>query len=641
MRLDGDASATEPTKVSPTIRLSKKMESSTMRQTSDWADSLISLSLFGLSVGVVAFVLTYMGRGFDFTDESFYLVWMKDPFYYDFSSSQFGFIYSPLFHTLGQDPHLIRSANIILTYGLGVVLSYVTLGLLDRHKHFDLRRLAQAMAISTVSITFLFWSSPTPNYNSLSLQALMLTAVGLIRADKEEGWAGWVLIGIGGWLAFMAKVSTAAMLGPLVLLLMLFSGRWSFRGLAIAVVSASLLVVASAYFIDGSLTAFWNRIAVALEISELSEAGYTPAEILRWDSVLFNSADWKITIATLIGLLVAGLLFRLRPSCVASCLRVTITLFCCLIAALIILRILPPDVVSSRSARTALLAFPTVSLILALPGLVRWVAAGEYRKTSAMVLPNYALGLGFVFMPLVYAFGSNNNYWHLAGDACIFWVLAGVLFVTRSEVKHGGEKRHIPYALAAPLLSVFFLQHGFVKPYRQPQPLWLNNQPVEFGNPAHSLTLSSGFAAYIEEANRKAQAAGFQPATPIIDLSGQSPGILFALGARSVGYPWLSGGYPGSVAVVKAALNRMNCRDLAGSWVLFERDGPRALDSSVLSVFGADVEKDFEVVAHWNTAPGAGGYADVRSQELLRPTRPLTEAIADCAATLSATSESR
>lgn len=635
MRPGGNSSATEVTKVNASVFLSRKMASSSMSQTRAWPDGLITFALFGLSVGVIAFVLAYMGRGFDFTDEANYLVWMKDPSYYDFSSSQFGFIYSPLFHLLGQDPHLMRSANIILTYGMGLVLSYVTLKALDGQRHFAVGCLAQAMALATVSVTFLFWSPPTPSYNNLSLQALMLTAVGLVRADKDAGWAslaGWVLIGIGGWMAFMAKVSTAAMLGPLVLLLVLLSGRWSFRGLAIAIVSASFLLVASAYFIDGSLTAFWGRISVALEISALSGAGYTLAEILRWDSIELNAADWNIAIATMIGLLVAGVLFRLRPSALATGLAVTISLLCCLMTALIMLRIVPPDSESGRGARTVLLAFPTVSLALALPVLVRWVAAGEYSKTSTAVLRNYALGLGFMALPLVYAFGSNNNYWNLAGDACIFWVLAGVLFGTRSEAARGGEGRHIPYALAAPLLSVFFLQHGLAKPYRQPQPLWLDNQPVEFGNPPHSLTLSSGFATYIEEASRKAHAAGFQPGTPTIDLSGQSPGILFAIGARNVGYPWLLGGYPGSAAVVKAALERMTCRDLADSWVLLERNGPRAVDSSVLSVFGASVEDDFEVVAQWSTAAGAGGYAEVRSQELLRPTRALTEAIADCSA---------
>lgn len=607
-----------------------------MRQTQSWGFGFAPVVMCVLSLVVMTYALIFMGHGFDFTDEAYYIIWIKNPFYYDYSNTQFGFVYFPLFHFLGQDLHLMRVANIVLTYGTGLILSYVTLRELDGRQHFTFLGLAQATAISTLSVAFLFWLPLSPSYNTLSLQALMLTAIGLLRASKDmsrASVAGWILIGVGGWLTFMAKVSTAAVLGPLVVLVVLLSGRWSLRGLAISTITSTLLLVISAYAIDGSLTSFLDRIRLAVEISGMAGAGYSLAEILRLDGIDLTAPDWIIAIATGAVLLLAGVLSR-RPSAPVAGLGLAIALFCCLITALILLRVVPSSWDIGLSARAILLVFPATSIVLALPTLFRLARAPEGGETRTTVLRNYALGLGFMALPLIYAFGSNNNYWKLAGDACIFWALGAMLFAARSGAVL--RDRHlIPYTLLAPVLALFFLQHGLAKPYRQPEPLWTNNRQVALGNPSHSLTLSSDFAAYIEEAQSGAKAAGFQPGMPMIDLSGQSPGLLFALGARNVGYPWLSGGYPGSTEIVKAALERVNCTDLAQSWVLLERIGPRMVDSSVLSVFGADVEEDFDIVAQWTTAVGAGGYNEVRVQELLRPMKNPEAAVAECSASRS------
>ena len=60
-----------------------------------------------------------------------------------------------------------------------------------------------------------FWL-PTPSYNSLALQSLMIAATGLLLMERDgsrESLTGCMLLGIGGWLAFMAKPTTAIALG--------------------------------------------------------------------------------------------------------------------------------------------------------------------------------------------------------------------------------------------------------------------------------------------------------------------------------------------------------------------------------------------------------------------------------------------
>jgi len=48
---------------------------------------------------VLAWILKFCAYGFDFSNEGFYLVWLSDPFAYDYAYSitHFGFVYHPIF----------------------------------------------------------------------------------------------------------------------------------------------------------------------------------------------------------------------------------------------------------------------------------------------------------------------------------------------------------------------------------------------------------------------------------------------------------------------------------------------------------------------------------------------------------------
>ena len=49
------------------------------------------------SILILGWILYYCQYGFEFTDDAFYLVWVKNPFLYEVSASQFGFFYHPFF----------------------------------------------------------------------------------------------------------------------------------------------------------------------------------------------------------------------------------------------------------------------------------------------------------------------------------------------------------------------------------------------------------------------------------------------------------------------------------------------------------------------------------------------------------------
>ena len=225
----------------------------------------------------------------------------------------------------------------------------------------------------------------------------------------------------------------------------------------------------------------------------------------------------------------------------------------------------------------------------------------------------------FLVMPHVYAFGTNGNYWQAGGSAAIFWLLAGLTLMGPLIRDRTSWLLLLPLALAAQTITATLIQTGLEQPYRQPQPLRLNASNLEIGPQRSALTLSEDYSAYITSAITAGKKAGFEPGMALIDLSGQSPGILYAIGAESIGQAWTIGGYPGSLNLAKAALARTSCEKIAASWILFEEDGPRSSPTELMQSLGADFPISYERVGTWQTAAAAGGFTDNRTQDLYRP----------------------
>lgn len=73
----------------------------------------------------------------------------------------------------------------------------------------------------------------------------------------------------------------------------------------------------------------------------------------------------------------------------------------------------------------------------------------------------------------------------------------------------------------------------------------------------------------------------------MIDLSGQSPGILYALEAENIGQAWAIGRYLGCLNLASTALNRTLCEKNAAAWALFEPYEPSSIPVQVMHSLGA------------------------------------------------------
>lgn len=583
-----------------------------------WLRCVLTLLTALGSMLILGQLISYSDYGLDFTDESFYLVWMTNPFNYSYSVTQFGFVYHPLFAILGYDISAIRMANFLITFALAWYLTVLAISYavgIRQFRNWVLQVASAGIAVSVLTV-FDTWL-PTPNYNTLALQGILIASIGLllvVTATVRFATLGWIAVGLGGWLTFMAKPSSALMLAPAVAICSLFTKKATIRSLLVAVLSALLPLLASAIVIDGSILGFVERLRLGVKFAGLLGGGHTVERMFRLDHIeLGTQPTLLIPLITTICVTIAwGTRSKTRwqsvSAAVGSCLLFLLTAGLCLQA-------IPQKIYLGSFKDLLFFAVVTGSVLIALmSGGIHFLK----NKTSFQ----WAMAMLFLIMPHVLAFGTNRNYWQAGGAGAIFWLLSGIMLLNSALKQPPGLIQVLPLALATQVVTAAVLESGFQEPYRQPQPLSDNRARIEIGTSASILVLSREFADYISQATTVAKSAGFSYATPVIDLTGQSPGILYSIGAKSIGQAWTIGGYPGSEQLARAALRLSPCEDISSAWVLFEPEGPRSLPAQILSDVGAAFPSSYKMVGSWSTAPGAGGYDQVRRQELYKPKRP-------------------
>ncbi len=220
---------------------------------------LISSSLIILWVGY------YCNFGFDLTDEGFYLNWISQPSNFNASPIQFGFLYHPLYLLLNGDIATLRQANLLISLFLGVTAVWL---MLQDHVYWlnagirwpFLTKLSISLSFATATLcSSVFnglWLFPTPSYNSAAFQGLLITINGLLligNIHKTRALIGWGIIGLGGWVTFMGKPTSAALLSVAIVVYLLCLKKLFVRQIFISIGIAFGLLLISSIVIDGSI----------------------------------------------------------------------------------------------------------------------------------------------------------------------------------------------------------------------------------------------------------------------------------------------------------------------------------------------------------------------------------------------------
>lgn len=90
-----------------------------------------------------------------------------------------------------------------------------------------------------------------------------------------------------------------------------------------------------------------------------------------------------------------------------------------------------------------------------------------------------------------------------------------------------------------------------------------------FDTIADSLTHKS-----LNDISVMAKQAGFEPGKDILDLTGDGPGFIYAVGANPLATPWMLGGYSGSDAAAAHTIDTLSPPTLQGTWLLTSTNNP-------------------------------------------------------------------
>jgi len=553
-------------------------------------------TVFKFSAIAVIFMLiraVYLApRGFDLTDESYYLMFIADPWAYNLEAMLFGFFYHPLYVLTAGDITYLRLANLGLTWLLFYGLAITLVEKMELESATPCQRgLAALLLTAPVQLLLnLYGMRFTPSYNSLCGQGLAVSLWALLLIGHQwrlRAFSGWVLLGFGGSMVFMGKSSSALLLalGAALYIWAVHREKWPWIFLAVAVALATL--AAFAFMASGSLEKFVSDYKLALQFMSVAGGTHTYKELLL--KFLYRPnlpvPIWLFFCA------IAGLsyVYINRRTAGKRIYDLLFDSFWLALVALAIVWISGFSPAPPRLFALGLLAAP-VGVLLALWSRREWALSFQGFRPGLL---KFALLL--FFMPYIFAFGSANNMFHQASAAAVFWLMAAVTLMAAQPDR---DKITAAFKVMASA-SIFFVctltRFAEEYPYRQSQPLWRQNKLIISQAAGREFIVADDMHDYLTALQKIAAEAGFKKGQCLIDMTGHSPGAAYFLGARAPGRPWLAGGYPGSRSWITLDLDRLPPAELDGCWLLLEPEGPRPNDPAWLLKYGLDVEAMAEV----------------------------------------------
>lgn len=511
-----------------------------------------------LTVGLFLLAACILATGFDLTDESHYLLAIWHPWTYDATISQFGFIYFPLSALFDHDVWSLRLSNLVISWllSIGLFLS------LDESNSPNISWKSRMWFAAIFASSTLFQHNSglwTPSYNTLNFQGITCLAISLLWLPRRPKLAA-ITGGVAGALIFLAKPSSA------VGAALIFSGALPFLvnfrqilpTLGIATLSAVSTIAICGLLIDGNPLSVADRIAAGWKSMKLLLPTRTLAASFRIDS----PPQMALTLITTL-FIAASLFVTLNPLPKAQ------QAFKHPVFWLTLSAVATAIVLAQRFLQAPQL------MVLALV-LVAGLTAIRQKPNRGEIVLSIALGL----LPMAYAYGSGNNYWMMAIHCSALWIAAALMMHRRTEASSTQQFWRLSSALVA-CLSGITLLNALATPYRQASVLtdWAQSRPVEImgGN----LLVPEKTARFADKFRAGALAAGWTERTPLIDLTGDTPGAALLLNGIAPGSPWIIGGQPGSVEFAQWIID-ISTDTLPPAWYLTSPSTRRSIQLSAV-----------------------------------------------------------
>lgn len=541
------------------------MHSSTARITRPY-EWFVPAAIVGLAIAFVVRTIWLMDRGFDFTDESFYLAWARQPSAYDIAYGLFGYGLHPLFEIVNGSIAGFRRAAAFILLVFGIITALIAIGSAktDRWGPTGLQLVAVSAALP-FAYYFLWLVTPSYNWFALAGGLVMIGAI-LDLHDSRHALRSAAIAALASvLLIFTRPQNVVAYLGIYLLAIIIVVPTFRGKLLQMLRTAGITIILIGSVAAIAPLHTMVHQLQTYIEI--FGTGNPTDANLASKLLEFFRQEGLWTALASL---LFVGSLITLRYKPALGTLRNLLVISGALIVSTeTLLQFQAGNLVDGIGPTAGVFAYVCLAL------------ASVRRDADPRLL--VLLGLA-TFIPLAATFGTSNR---IVSQLPFFAGLWG--FIGLAAMSSGSGRRSVGATLAALIcLTVTFLavQAGLAAPYRlvSPVDMQVNPTPLGWGS---ELKLDVITRDFIVTLRNRAEQEGFCQGDAVIDLSGRLPGAVFVMGGQMPVFPWIFAGYPFSDHFAREVLKRIDGSVLAQSWLITDNT-PGSFSMPELQSYGID-----------------------------------------------------
>jgi hypothetical protein len=557
-------------------------------------DKYTLMILSAIGIIFLVYFTSMLRYGFDFTDEGWHVMMMAHPKEDPSLHILTGFVYHPLYNLLNGNLFLLRAINFTIFILININLCRLFILYIapqDAPKISKIKLWALALLLSCGSLSYFLSYLPSPNYNLLNFMSISIVGTGILiignnRQNAAPFMWGWVICAIGCYLSFMARPQTCVALILLVIVWSVASSYFKLNGLlAAAAVSFSLLLITS-FWIDDSPAAFVQRFLEALKRETMSQSHQVFHPV-----VLDLALAYRITSPAL---LTAFLLLAFYVV-ILSTARERIS---SRISSYIILAALPAFFIFIMTYKSYWWFNYFAGYLILSPVIGLFISA-FFNKNATITAGNkklYFLSIIFFLFSVVYGLGSANSVFVMMSLSSFFLLLGSLTLLTCFTSSRCFYFQIFAISATNLIISMGIIHTTLARPYRQPYPIWDNNVTISIQDGKGQLILSPIVAGYITKIRAVAKSHGFEPGTPIIDLSALIPGTIYVLDGYTPKNLWIIGGND-RTEFYKYLFSTMPCEEITKAWLLWDETlRKESINPTILLESGLDPESDYSVI---------------------------------------------
>ncbi len=580
-----------------------------------YINKLFFFIILGTFLYILFFLLSNTSRGFDITDDSYYILAAQSQSDIFSTLLHDGYYTGMLYSLSGDNLSYFRMIGILVLITISGWFAIELHRYISTKYNFSINKFDKFLFIVPIMLGSLSYYTLwliTPSYNWLSLFGVILVILSLIRVINNKVLnyeryvtLDYILLSFSLSLAFMAKPTTALSLVFISVLFVLY--EWKNINIKKAILSVGILtiiiVISHIFLLDGGFSSYYYRLSEGMERAALLGGGHDLGgrytEMSRLISQFFFGEFYfhKINNFYIYGSFAIVSVLYIFKNKINS-----LNLY--FIFMSIILVSYSYDMFNYGLIQDFRFIWIRVVELLFL-NLILIIISLLFINNKITLLKEITKVIGLLFLMILGSFackfGTANNIIFAMSDSVIF-IVSSIIVLNFTFDRLLNIR--IFTALSGLILSVFIyflINNAYEHPYRLITNIKEQNQTVEL---LGTLKVDKITKVYIEDLQRiSRENKSIDEKISLIDMTGGSPGANIILEADFFGTQWLIGGYPGSNDYVYKILKTyQGSEKLRKAWILTAPNGSRKIDLNILNQLGLNFPDKYKKIGTVKTA---------------------------------------